>query len=296
MPDFDFPPEISLQIFPHLRLKGLISARGVCKRWKELVALADIHPTRLALLKLYQKTVHDPLFLPTRPWTLANLRPFDRQAYINALLVQHDYIPEDFCLWILEIAGCNFLGRIPPVLHKITLDLTEICLPDVSSDGEGEMDHLHRNPDGSFPTDEQRAEKEEWDSEEYYRTREKFTYSPPPSDDPVNITSPALLVWERDDIHQTFLALVPETPFSVYIIPDVMYLSGDSRQYTTWISWLEAQFRRIHRQASYGQGPVVPPPFYDENGEIVPENLYFQAQPRFAGIWTAEDEARFRAT
>ena len=43
MPTFkDFPPELTLQIFPHLPLKGLIAAQGVCRQWKEFVAIADI--------------------------------------------------------------------------------------------------------------------------------------------------------------------------------------------------------------------------------------------------------------
>ncbi|KAJ7665080.1 hypothetical protein DFH06DRAFT_985784, partial [Mycena polygramma] len=149
MPYFvDLPPEVSLQIFPHLPLKALIAGEGVCRLWKQLISMAEINPTRRSLWALYRTIVNDPLFLSTRPWLLANLRPFDRQAYIDALLSQHNYIPEDFRLWILEwparaviacawpglpqtycgpqpdedgddierMIGCNFLGRIPPLV------------------------------------------------------------------------------------------------------------------------------------------------------------------------------------
>ncbi|KAJ6486055.1 hypothetical protein C8R47DRAFT_933301, partial [Mycena vitilis] len=144
----DLPPEVSLQIFPRLPLKALIAGEGVCRLWKQLISMAEINPTRRSLWALYRKIVNDPLFLPTRPWLLANLRPFDRQAYIDALLFQHNYIPEDFRLWILEwparaviacawpglpetycgrpphesgddverMIGCNYLGRIPPLV------------------------------------------------------------------------------------------------------------------------------------------------------------------------------------
>ncbi|KAJ7154656.1 hypothetical protein C8R46DRAFT_1297191 [Mycena filopes] len=313
----DFPPEISLQIFPHMRLKGLISARGVSKRWRELISLADIHPARVGLLKLYQKTVHDPLFLRTRLWTLGNLYPFDRQAYIDALLAQHNYIPDDFRFWILEwparaaiacawpglpavyvhqgtddvesISGCNFLGRIPPVLHRITLDLTVISPPDISEDGEGIMEACDR-AEGSWVVEE------DSDPEEYYRTHEKFNYTPPPWEGfPVEVTFPALLVWEENpETIQTFIALAPTaTPFSVFVLKDAYYSAGDSVQYTSWISWLEAQLRMIHRAARGGRGPVGLPDGIPSDGEMVPEAVDFEAQPSSAQLWTVDDEAQF---
>ncbi|PPQ83853.1 hypothetical protein CVT25_000913 [Psilocybe cyanescens] len=49
--------------------------------------------------------IDTPHFLNSRRWTLDNLRPFDRQAYIDALLVQYPAIPEEFRIWILEWPG-----------------------------------------------------------------------------------------------------------------------------------------------------------------------------------------------
>ncbi|KAJ7154618.1 hypothetical protein C8R46DRAFT_440921 [Mycena filopes] len=364
MPAFDdFPPEISLQIFPNMRLKGLISARGVSKRWRELISLADIHPTRLTLLRLYQQIVHDPLFLRTRPWTLENLRPFDRQAYIDALLAQHNYIPDDFRFWILEwparaaiacawpglpdvyvpegtdeverISGCNFLGRIPPLVHRVTLDLMKIGPPDVSSDGDGDTEyffpypnkldfadevhpdevHSHRDSNAiAFDHSDEPAEAEDSDSgsEGYFHTHEEFRYSPPPwNGHPVDITFPALLVWERDDC-QSFLALAPDTPFAVYLFNYGMYETGQSRQHTSWISWLEAQLRRIHRQAAKNavnkavrkvtgeaagdeQDSTSDPPYVDEDGQVILEDVDFESESSYFDVWTAEDEAHFNA-
>ncbi|KAJ7865677.1 hypothetical protein B0H13DRAFT_2561845 [Mycena leptocephala] len=327
MPNFnDLPPEITLEIFPNMLLKGLISAEGVCRRWKELISQAAIHPVRLALLKLYQKTVSDPLFLPTRPWLLANLRPFDRQAYVDALLAQHNYLPEDFRLWILEwparatiacawpglpdvyssegaddverIVGYNFLGSIPPLVHRITLDLTEISLPDTSSDGEGAMDEFRTIPeDCGSDSDGSEESQSSLDVEEYYRSREKFNYSPPGDSEsgPIEIVFPALIIWERDDARQTWLVLDPNTPFSVFLFHYGSYSSGYSRQYTTWISWLEAQLRRIHREARHGEGPAAYPPSYDENGRIVSMDESFRSSPRYEQLWTSEDETHYRA-
>ncbi|KAJ7619606.1 hypothetical protein FB45DRAFT_161714 [Roridomyces roridus] len=171
MPAMDiFPPELTLQIFPHLPLKGLVAAEGVCQQWKQFIAIADIYPPRRGLFNLYKKIVHDPLFrdLDTRPWLWENLRPFDRQAYLDHILAQHNYIPEDFRLWILEwpnkaviacawpglpevycaedaddverVVGYNHLGCLAPQLYNLMIDLDAICPPEYYSDGEAISD------------------------------------------------------------------------------------------------------------------------------------------------------------
>ncbi|KAJ6558991.1 hypothetical protein B0H10DRAFT_1967109 [Mycena sp. CBHHK59/15] len=134
----DFPNEILLQFFPHFCLKSLVAGWGV-------------YPTRCDLLRLYKFLIKSPAFLKTRPWTLDNLRHFDRQAYIDALFDQHNDLPDDFCLWILEwpaqavidcawpglpytfcklaeqtvdrTRGYNVLGHTPPLVHTIQLNM-----------------------------------------------------------------------------------------------------------------------------------------------------------------------------
>ncbi|KAJ6544365.1 hypothetical protein B0H19DRAFT_903165, partial [Mycena capillaripes] len=149
----DFPNEIFLQIFPYFSLKSIIAAQGVCTLWRHLLPLSDIDKTRRGLLNLYFEIIESPVFVRTSPWVLKNLQDFVRQAYSDALLDQHDYLPDDFRIWILEwpakaviaccwpglpdtywarwetdgierIEGCNFLGRIPPVVH--TVQITQI--------------------------------------------------------------------------------------------------------------------------------------------------------------------------
>ncbi|KAJ7499938.1 hypothetical protein FB451DRAFT_1008621, partial [Mycena latifolia] len=131
-----------------LPLKFRIAAHGVSKLWRHLAPLADIISPRRGLLDLYFKIIESPVFERTRPWLLKNLRPFDREAYIAVLLEQHNYLPDDFRIWILEwpakaviaccwpglpakyygsletddvelIEGCTFLGRVPPVVHTV---------------------------------------------------------------------------------------------------------------------------------------------------------------------------------
>ncbi|KAJ7074979.1 hypothetical protein B0H15DRAFT_45587 [Mycena belliarum] len=333
----DLPPEVCRQIFPHLHLQGLIAAEGVCRLWKQLILVSAINPARRALLALYKKIVHDPLFLPTRPWPLANLRPFDRQAYVDALLARHNHVPEDFRLWILEwpsraaiacawpglpaafcweeaddverVAGFNFLGSIPPLLHKITLDLRDICAPENSSDDgtrnfedetrddetrddeDGYLDFDDENSDFDDPYSDEGSEHSAWldvEDPEYYQSLEPFNYSPPAETSPLVI--PALLLWEWADGRQQWLALDPASPFSVYILRNGTYHAEESRQYTTWISCLEAQLRRIHREALEQQSVGANLMPYTANGHLITIIEWFCSRPRYEQLWTLKDE------
>ncbi|KAJ7825462.1 hypothetical protein B0H13DRAFT_326081 [Mycena leptocephala] len=93
---FDLSNEIILEIFPHCPLKSIIAATGVCTLWTKLVLLSDIDTTRKALLNLCFSIIESSAFERSRPWLLENLHPFDRQAYIDTLLDQRDYLPDNF--------------------------------------------------------------------------------------------------------------------------------------------------------------------------------------------------------
>ncbi|KAJ7932780.1 hypothetical protein B0H13DRAFT_2307440 [Mycena leptocephala] len=106
----DMPTELLLELIPYFCLKSLIAGRLVCQLWRSLIPgdhiklatpLADIDPARLRLLQLYDRLCKSDV-VNERAWTLENLKPFDRQAYLDALLDQHDDLPEEFRLWILE--------------------------------------------------------------------------------------------------------------------------------------------------------------------------------------------------
>jgi hypothetical protein len=47
-------------------------------------------------VNLYFSIIESSAFEQSHPWLLENLCSFDRQAYIDALLDQHDYLPDDF--------------------------------------------------------------------------------------------------------------------------------------------------------------------------------------------------------
>ncbi|KAF4618493.1 hypothetical protein D9613_010034 [Agrocybe pediades] len=96
------PNELLLHIFSFLELKPYLISHGVCKKWQMLLPHAEIHPIRRRMLYFYHHMQQTPQFLETRPWILQNLRPFDRQGYIDELLAQYPAIPEAFHLWILE--------------------------------------------------------------------------------------------------------------------------------------------------------------------------------------------------
>ncbi|KAF9539105.1 hypothetical protein CPC08DRAFT_598814, partial [Agrocybe pediades] len=98
----DLPNELVLLIFSFLELKPYIISHGVCKKWQQLLPVADIHPLRRRMFDLFYHMLDHPRFLKTRPWTLKTLKPFDRKAYIDALLSQYPAVPEEFRLWIME--------------------------------------------------------------------------------------------------------------------------------------------------------------------------------------------------
>ncbi|KAJ8487213.1 hypothetical protein ONZ45_g14419 [Pleurotus djamor] len=114
------PNELLLAIFGEFHLTTIVLASGVCRKWRDLLLVANIHPTRRALLNVFKKLIKEPWFLESRPWVLGNLSPFNRRAYVDALLEQHDYLPEEFKIWILEWPEKAAFGGIWPGLpHEI---------------------------------------------------------------------------------------------------------------------------------------------------------------------------------
>ncbi|KAJ8515682.1 hypothetical protein ONZ45_g6912 [Pleurotus djamor] len=122
------PDELILLIFSEFHLTSLISASGVCHKWRNLLLVADIHPARLALLQLYKQLIEEPWFLPSRPWVLNNLTSFNRAAYVTALLEQHDFLPEDFQIWVLEWPAKAAFGGIWPGLPN---EIGDIAGPEI---------------------------------------------------------------------------------------------------------------------------------------------------------------------
>ncbi|KAJ7907176.1 hypothetical protein B0H13DRAFT_2502891 [Mycena leptocephala] len=127
----------------------------------DLAGAAELHfgPQEPLDTEALDKEHKNPDSELSRPWLLENLHPFHRQAYIDALLDQHDYLPDDFririferpakvviaCFWpelpwrfeetddIERICGWNFLDYIPPVMHMSqigpTVSWVEVDVP-----------------------------------------------------------------------------------------------------------------------------------------------------------------------
>ncbi|KAF4612028.1 hypothetical protein D9613_003675 [Agrocybe pediades] len=124
------PNELLIHIFSFLELKPYLISRGVCKKWQVLLPLADLHPIRWRMLDLYHRMLQAPEFVETRPWILENLRPFDRQAYIDGLLAQHSTaIPEEFRLWILEWPAKMAIFGIWPGLPMVRFPHRTVRMP-----------------------------------------------------------------------------------------------------------------------------------------------------------------------
>jgi hypothetical protein len=231
-----FPSELILQIFPHLTLKSLIAARGVNQEWQQLVPLSDIALARRALLDLYLDIVSSPYFEQTRPWALANLRPFDRQAYLDALLKQHDCLPEAFRLWILEWPACAVVGCAWPGLPRVE------C-------GSGTADGVERlaglNWLGYQPPQVSVMAFLDCDEEKEFEGLEHI---------------PGLLVWSgsyactwlvlegRECLHGKVYVLAQSMNF-------IMGIEGDDYDevYSDWIEWQRHLWKQVERAAKEGK-------------------------------------------
>ncbi|KAJ6608210.1 hypothetical protein B0H10DRAFT_1744363, partial [Mycena sp. CBHHK59/15] len=221
----DFSNELILQIFPHCHLTTLIAVRGVCSLWRNLLPFAALNLTRLKLLEHYLWVIDSPVFLETRPWAVENLRPFNRQAYLDAILDQHNYIPEEFRLWILEwparaIVGCAWPG-----------------LPNTKPPGvaDGVVRREGRNRLGCLPPLVHTVKIKRWET----------------SGPEVNIELPALMMW--DYWHKVWLILSDEEAVreKVYVLPHSEYNGDDgfSYFYDSWIEWHESVVRTIEHAA-----------------------------------------------
>ncbi|KAL0954135.1 hypothetical protein HGRIS_005275 [Hohenbuehelia grisea] len=246
----DLPQDILYDLLPYLPLQSLIAARGVCRTWHHAAELADIHPIRRELLNIYLDLIDRPWFLDSRKWPLENLRDFDRQAYLDTLLAQYNWLPEDFSMWILEwparatfgwvwpglpsddfsgettfhrLSGVNTLGIIPPEVGAVFL---------VYPRDEEEM------PDGN------------------------------PKERPDDFVAPALLVWEDPDDHQVWLMLGDSAyrgkvayshDFGVMSLPLGLDFSLEGTQVEmNWLEWMRALSRRLSRSMPASCHALVP--------------------------------------
>jgi len=84
-----------------------------------MVLQADILPVRKSLHDFYLEAIQHRLFRRSRLRVLANLQPFDRQAYVSRLECLFAYIPEQFRFWILEWPAMATIGFAWPVLPRV---------------------------------------------------------------------------------------------------------------------------------------------------------------------------------
>ncbi|KIJ28016.1 hypothetical protein M422DRAFT_270785 [Sphaerobolus stellatus SS14] len=80
------PTEFYLELFSYFPLKALVALRGACCAWRNLFPTANIPAACRLLLELYLKLIEGKYFHRTRPWVLHNLKDFNREAYVAALV------------------------------------------------------------------------------------------------------------------------------------------------------------------------------------------------------------------
>ncbi|KAK8246741.1 hypothetical protein HDK90DRAFT_472609 [Phyllosticta capitalensis] len=123
------PVRVQLQILSHLPLTSLIKMHCVSRHWRDLIdsqmesRKSPISSSRRALLQIYLEAVHQPFFLPSRRHILPHVRPFDREAYVAALVQSFNSnmndcptarLPDDFLTWILEWPSSAVIGMLWP--------------------------------------------------------------------------------------------------------------------------------------------------------------------------------------
>ncbi|GBE78851.1 hypothetical protein SCP_0200480 [Sparassis crispa] len=108
----DLPIELLLDVFILLPLPALIVSRTVSKRWRELVAIAPIFPSRRRLLELYTYAIDSPGFLKSRAEIISALTDLNREKYITTLESRIGApLPDDFRIWLLEWPARAVIGR-----------------------------------------------------------------------------------------------------------------------------------------------------------------------------------------
>lgn len=122
-----FPSELLLAFFERFPLQTLIAARCVSKEWRELVSTTLIHPARRALLDLFLEIILDERYSRDRKILASDAEStsagnphadttFDRELYIEQIRDQHEYLPVEFLVWILEWPEEVVIGRLSPCL------------------------------------------------------------------------------------------------------------------------------------------------------------------------------------
>lgn len=118
------PVELYLEIASHLRLRDLIIFRSVSQRLRSTINanISSIRPAaRRELLRLWDRVVKSPYFLPSRQHIIPHLRNFDRHAYLTSLpyaATGQLRLPDEFETWILEWPAKSVIGWIWPGLDQ----------------------------------------------------------------------------------------------------------------------------------------------------------------------------------
>jgi len=273
------PTELLLHVFSFLELKPYIMCHGVCREWRQLLPLSDIHPIRRRMFNLFHRMLSNPNFLKTREWTIKNLKHFDRQAYIDSLLSQYPDIPDEFRFWILEWPARMAINCMWPALPFVNIDHS---MPDKNSGVNWlaynfnspsllAMIYKHGTPDAKYiPA--------LLIFKDYRSTWLVFDRDEPDLFGRVFVNNRQL--WERSGIlPRTWSSSEPNllrysndinseddgSEFQLYVNkPFIDWISYQEYEWSTWINWVSLSFRRYpskHKQSVKVSLLKVPPKF-----------------------------------
>jgi hypothetical protein len=199
------------------------------------------------LFDLYHEIVFSPVLPITRSWTLARLRYFNRLAFLNRLLDQHPYLPEEFRLWILEWPANFAFGGVWPGLP--VKERAESVSP--RSPLKGRI--------GTLANNGERLEGWNWLGYRAYQVSAVYYHDPDATRTFEGRENdgcvPALLVWSTSKCNNcVWLVLDKRDKLRerVYDVRDAQLMTGDVRDkvYSGWVEWLRHVWKGLETAAN----------------------------------------------
>jgi hypothetical protein len=203
-------------------------------------------PARRALFDLFQEIIASPVLPITTSWTLAHLKYFDRQAYLDRILEQTSYIPEEFRLWILEWPAKLAFGGVWP------------GLPVTEQAGAGPPGPPLQYRIGRMANEAERLEGWNWLGCHNGQVSVLFYTDPEdPTFDPTGL-GPGMLVWTTPDDDYIWLVLDsrPERRGKVYDLGSAVDVAmglgecEDDEEYSGWVELLRRIWNEMETAAS----------------------------------------------
>ncbi|KAI0789263.1 hypothetical protein C8Q75DRAFT_181082 [Abortiporus biennis] len=117
VPMLDFPNELLVLIFFELPLKDLITGRGVCRLWRDLIPNPGLPGCRVRLLEFYLRIISTDVFLASRHLTFDYVESINRQRIVTEYFDDLGSMSEFKC-YLLEWPTKATVGLLWPIVTR----------------------------------------------------------------------------------------------------------------------------------------------------------------------------------